>query len=140
MRRLLAALAMIAAGATATGAGQFSLDLDAIELRPSDPRTEARLASWNSPLGRLAYQMAGEQAALGRGGLVGTPPGIVAGVKLQRGIGLQLVTSTVEAGISRYEQTVKVIRWPWSDADEAPILPLDEQLAMLLGRRLERHK
>lgn len=139
MRRTIVLVAALVTAAGIATAGDFTLDLDALDLQPRDPRTEARLAGWNSPLGRVAYQVAGEQARLGRGGLVGTPGGLVAGVRLQRRMGgLQLVTGTLEGGTTRSEQTVKVIRWPWHEADEPAPPPLDQQLAVMLGRRLER--
>ncbi len=132
-------LAAVAATAFAAAAEDLGLDLESLDLRPRDPRTEARLAVWNAPLGRLSHHLADEQARLlAGGGPVGTVPAAVLGLKLQRGLGLQVVAGTTEAGIERYEQTVRVIRWPWSDDSVAPVLPLDEQLALLLGRRLER--
>lgn len=132
------ALVTVAAAAVAVPAEELGLDLESIDLRPRDPRTEARLAGWNAPLGRLSHHLGGEQARLMAGGAVGTPPAAVLGLKVQRGLGLQVVAGTTEAGIERYEQTVRVIRWPWSDDSVAPVLPLDEQLALLLGHRLER--
>lgn len=130
----------VAAAAIAAPAEELGLDLESLELdlRPRDPRTEARLAAWEAPLGRLAHHMAGEQARVVSGSPVGAPTAAVLGLKLQRGLGLQVVAGATEAGIERYEQTVRVIRWPWSDDSVAPVLPLDEQLALLLGNRLER--
>jgi hypothetical protein len=44
--------------------------------------------------------------------------------------------ATVDAGVEAYERSLGVIRWPWSESDEEA-LPIEEQLALLLGHRLE---
>lgn len=141
MRVAVALLSMllVLAGPLAA-AGRFSLGLADLDLEPVDPRTEARLAQWNSPMGRLTAHMQQEQGRLGRGGLVGGPPqGIAVGVKLQRGFSVQLYAAVTEAGIDRYERSVEVVSWPWQP-DGLEVLPIEEQLARLLGHRLtSRH-
>lgn len=135
-RRVIALLALLAVAGSAATAERFSLGLEGLELEPVDPRTEARLAQWNSPMGRLTAHMQQEQAMLGRGGLVGGPPQAIAvGVKLQRGFRVQLYAAVSEAGIDRYERSVEVVSWPWQP-DGLEVLPIEEQLARLLGHRL----
>lgn len=137
MRTAIALLsAVLAVAGPLAAAGRFSLDLADLDLEPVDPRTEARLAQWNSPMGRLAAHMQQEQGRLGRGGLVGGPPqGIAVGVKLQRGFSVQLYATVTEAGIDRYERSVEVVSWPWQP-DGLEVLPIEEQLTRLLGHRL----
>ncbi len=129
-------LTLALAAPPAAAAGRFTLGLEGINLEPVDPRTEARLARWNSPMGRLAAHMQREQGMLGWGGLVGGPSqGIAVGAKLQRGFKIQLYAAVVEGGAEAYERSVEVVRWPWQSGG-LEVLPIEEQLAHLLGRRL----
>lgn len=134
------AAALTFAAAVALAQDTFTLDLEDMPLRPADPRTEARLAQWNSPIGRVEAHVRQEQAMLGRSGLVGGwSPGVAVRVGFVTGLPPRVVTAVLDGGIQRYEQTVEVVRWPWADTDETAgaVLPLDRQLGMLLGRRLE---
>lgn len=136
---LLTAAATVAA-TVAVAQERFTLDLENMPLRPSDPRTEARLAQWNSPIGRVEAHIRQEQAMLGRSGLVGGwSPGVSVRVGFVTGLPPRVVAAVLDGGIERYEQTVEVVRWPWDepDATAGDVLPLDRQLAALLGRRLE---
>ena len=77
---------------------------------------------------------------LGRSGLVGGwSPGVAVRVGFVEGLPPRVVTAVLDGGIQRYEQTVEVVRWPWAepDATAGAVLPLDRQLSVLLGRRLE---
>ena len=57
-------------------------------------------------------------------------------VKAQNGLPLQVLSSTMQPSPALLEEQVAVVKWPWSE-DEAPsTMSLDEQLAVLLGRRL----
>ncbi|HSN56786.1 MAG TPA: hypothetical protein VLT32_19100 [Candidatus Sulfomarinibacteraceae bacterium] len=141
---VLVALAVAAAGAVPAGAEDerpFSLDLDRMTFRPTDQRTEARLARWNDdPMARVAMHMASEQARILGGGQpgAGQPRSLVFSVKLQRGLAAALTVASSASGVEFYERRLAVIRWPWQDEDEAPpAMPLDEQLSILLGDRLE---
>lgn len=120
----------------------FSLDLEEIALRPSDPRTQARLARWNDdPMARVAMHMASEQARLIGGNQPGMdrPRGMVFSVRLQQGLAAALMVSTSASGVSFYERRMAVITWPWEKDEEArPAMPLDEQLTVMLGDRLEK--
>jgi hypothetical protein len=125
-----------AVGATAAAAG-YSLSIEEeLERPPVDPRTEARLAQWNSPIGRVVHNMHDQQAFLLRGGQPGAGSGGLAmRFKIQRALPLTLVATTTDANVDFYERSVVVIHWPWKD-DEKPVLTLDEQLSLLLGNRL----
>lgn len=117
---------------------EFKLGLDSLKLSDLDPRTEARLAQWNSPMGRTANHVRQQQAHIIGGGQPGGPPGAIAvRMKVQRGFDPRFVTATSVAGIELYERTLEVIRWPWSDSD-TPVLSLEEQLSLMLGDRMKR--
>jgi hypothetical protein len=136
--RLIAATMMaLSVGATAAQDG-FDLQLERELMRPPvDPRTEARLAQWDSPMGRLAYQLQEQQSSLMRGSQPGGAIGLGFGLKLQRGVGTHVVVSPVDTGIERYESSIAVIQWPWQEPREHRVLPIEQQLSLLLGRRLE---
>jgi len=117
----------------------FSLHLDTTPLTPRDARTQARLAQWNTPTGRLQHQVAELQANAGMTGLVGgRPAGLVFRVKAQGGLPLHLVTAVSVGGVQYYEGDLAVIRWPWEKdhGSTPPVLSMDEQISKLLGRRL----
>ena len=136
--RTLAMLVLAAAPALAGAAdATFSLKLDEIPLSPRpDPQTEARLALWNDPMGRLLYQFNQQQSWMMRGNMPGSDraTGAAIRVKAQPGLPLGLVTTAVQAGLDLAGRSEIRIRWPWSDEPEPP--PLEEQLALLLGERL----
>ncbi len=145
LTRLFLVLALlVAAPVAADGADdkkQFNLELDKISLKPRDPRTQARLARWNDdPMARVAMAMASEQARMLGGHQLGMgqPRAMVFSVRLQKGLAAALMVSSSASGVEFYERRMTVIRWPWEDDDEAkPAMPLDEQLTVMLGERLE---
>jgi len=137
MRAQILTAVLIAATATAGAAEQrFSLGLRELDLSQLDARTRARLAQWNDPAGRAAAHLQQEQANLLGGGQPGGSGGIAFRVKLQSGFQPRLIVATVEAGVEAYERSMGVIRWPWRESDE-DALPIEEQLSLLLGHRLE---
>lgn len=154
MRNLIlvaAALAALAAAPAGADERDFGLGLDAISLeRPPepptdprpDPRTEARRAIWDDPMTRWMYQLNQQQAWVMRGTMPGSGrmTGVVVSVKAQGGLPLHLVASSQIAGIELHEQRLEMVRWPWEDVESPPVLALEEQLAVLLGRRLEAGK
>jgi hypothetical protein len=143
MRSILAVAIALTMSASAAAQEGFTLDLEDLPLRPDDPRTEARLAQWNSPMGRVAAHVQQEQAQLGRSGLVGGwSPGVAVRVGFVTGLPPRVLTAVLDGGVQRYEQTVAVVRWPWSEADDGveQVLPMDRQLGLLLGQRLEAAK
>jgi hypothetical protein len=139
MRSLALSLMIITAAAPATTAdSEFKLGLETLRLSDLDPRTEARLATWNSPMGRVMNHARQMQADILGGGQPGGPPGAVAfRVKVQRGFSPRIVAATSVAGIELYERSVEVVRWPWRTSDR-PARSLEEQLSLMLGERMER--
>ncbi len=142
MRRILTIIAMMIApnlaGAADVG---FSLNIDKIPLTPRpSPRKEARLAEWNSPMGRLMHNFNQQQAWMMRGTMPGGERvnGLAVRVKVQNGLPLHVLAATMQASIDASESRIAVVRWPWSADEEEPVMSLDEQLAVLLGRRLTR--
>ena len=139
MRTTLIFLALLSA-TVVSGAGDpgFSLDLGGFSfaLRP-DPRTEARLAEWNSPMGRLMAVFEQQQAWVMRG----TQPGLerVTGAafrfKLQHGVPVKLLAATMEGSLDVSTQPV-TIEWPWRSSEGEPKMSLEEEIAILLGQRL----
>jgi len=141
---LLVLALLLAAPITAAenGERQFQLDLDKVSLRPQDPRTQARLSRWNDdPMARVEMAMATEQARLLGGHMVGMskPRAMVFSVRLRKGLAAALTVSLQASGVDFYERQIAVIRWPWEDDDDAnPAMPLDEQLSVLMEKRLGR--
>jgi hypothetical protein len=136
--RVLAILVLAAAPALAGAAdATFSLKLDEIPLSPRpDPQTEARLALWNDPMGRLLYQFNQQQSWIMRGTMPGSDraTGAAVRIKAQPGLPLNLVATSVQAGFDMVGRQEISIPWPWRDEPAPP--PLEEQLAVLLGERL----
>lgn len=137
MRRAMILVIVLAAAATVMGQQGFSLRLGDLTMTPRNPRTRARLAEWNSPMGRLMYDLAQQRAGLGREGLVGYPMGVAIRLKAQRGLPVQVITAAVERGVQLDERAVPVVHWPWEEQTEQPAMSLDQQISLLLGRRLE---
>ena len=134
----LTLLLLIAAIPVVAGDSKFRLGLEMLDLSSLDPRTEARLARWNSPMGRTVNHVQQQQAQILGGGQPGGPPGAMAiRVKVQRGFDPRFVAAVSVAGIELHERTLEVIRWPWSDSD-TPALSLEEQLSLMLGDRMRR--
>ena len=131
------ALLMLAAGASFASDADFSLHLGELHWPPPDPRTEARRAVWNSPMGRLMYEMAQQRAGLGLAGLPGGGSALALRLKLQPGLAPALVAASLNSGAELYEQRMKVIVWPWDETPEDQSLPVEQQISLILGRRLE---
>jgi hypothetical protein len=134
--RTLALLLILSTASMAAAEDEFTLGLDELDLSSIDPRTEARLAGWNSPMGRTEHYMRQQQAAIIAGGQPGAGSGgMVFRVKIQKGHRPRFVVATTTAGVEFFERTIDVIRWPWSDSD-GPALSIEEQLTLMLGYRL----
>lgn len=141
MRLFLIALTIALAAPVAADAGDvsFSLNINNIPTSPRpDPQTEARLAEWNDPMGRLLYHFQQQQAWIMRGTMPGGDRvgGVALRVKAQNGLPLQLLATTMQAGLDTAQQNLAQIRWPWIDDDALAAMPLDEQISIELGRRL----
>jgi hypothetical protein len=123
--------------AAAAADGEFPLRLEEELARPRvDPRTEARLAQWDSPMGRLMYDMQQQQGTLMRGGQPGGSSGLAFRLKFQKGLSPAVMAATIDGGVELYERAVHVVRWPWKE-DGGEAMPMEEQLTLLLGHRLE---
>jgi hypothetical protein len=141
VRRVLIILTLTLATAAAAGAGEisFSLNLDSIPMTlPRDPQTEARLALWNDPMNRLLYHFNQQQAWVMRGTMPGGErvSGVAVMVKAQNGLPLELLATTMKAGLTTAQQNLAQVRWPWIDQETLAALPLEQQLSIELGRRL----
>ena len=140
MRRILTVIVLLSLPAAAhAGEVTFSLGINDIPLtvRP-DPRTEARLAQWNDPMGRLMHQFNAQQSWIMRGTMPGGDrvTGAAVKVKAQNGLPLQLLATSMQTSFNISERQIAVVSWPWGEKDAEPAMSLDEQLALLLGRRL----
>ena len=136
---LVTILVVAMAGAVSAQEAKFSLHLDAIPLTPSDARTQARLAQWNTPMGRLQHQVTELQANAGWSGLVGgAPRALVFRVKIQGALPLHLVSAVTAGGVQFHEEDLAVIQWPWEKMKHPKhkVLSVDEQISKLLGSRL----
>ncbi len=118
----------------------FRIGIEDLSLAPRpDARTEARLAQWNDPMGRLMYQFNAQQSWLMRGGMPGTDraTGAVVRVKAQSGVPIHLVAANVQAGIDISSDEIEVIDWPWKEEESPAVMSLEKQLSVLLGQRLK---
>ena len=125
----------------AAGAGDVSFSLNINNIPTTgrlDPLTEARLAHWNDPMGRLLYHFNQQQAWVMRGTMPGgeRSSGLAVAVKAQDGLPLKLLAMSMQSGLVAAQQDFAQVRWPWIDADALAALPLDQQLSIELGRRL----
>jgi hypothetical protein len=147
VRHILIIIVLLISTALCSAADvDFSLKIVEISLTPrpkrmtprQDPKTEARLAQWNSPMGRLMHNFNQQQAWVMRGTMPGGErvTGAAVRVKAQNGLPLQLIAVSSRAAIDISERAIEVIRWPWDDDKGPPVMTLDEQLTVLLGRRL----
>ncbi len=134
---VLAVLSLVPAAHAGAG-GRFSLSIEAALSRPRTPAEEARLAAWNSPMGRVARAVAQEQMVLGSSGLVGHSVGVALRVGFRPQLRPELISAAVEGGLATSEQRLGRIHWPWEkETETGPPMTLEEQLSRLLGRRLE---
>jgi hypothetical protein len=141
MRPILITLIFALAAPIVAGAGEvsFSLSINDLPMAPRpDPRTEARLAQWNDPMSRLMYHFNQQQSWIMRGAMPGgdRATGAAVMVKAQPGLPLQLLATTMQAGLVAAQQDLAQVRWPWIDDAALAALPLDQQLSIELGRRL----
>ena len=141
MRHVLVVLTVCCAAATLASAGDVSFSLNINNIPTTgrlDPKTEARLAQWNDPMGRLLYHFNQQQAWLMRGTMPGgdRAGGLAVAVKAQDGLPLKLLALSMQSGLIAAQQDLAEVRWPWIDDDSLAALPLDQQLSIELGRRL----
>ena len=89
-------------------------------------------------MGRLMHQFNSQQAWIMRGTMPGGErvSGAAIRVKAQNGVPLQLLAASMQASSDLSEQEIAVVRWPWEENVDEASMSLDEQLALLLSRRL----
>lgn len=135
---LTIALLTVAATTVHAGEPRFSLHLRATTVpRSLSPTQQAQMALWNDPMVRLMRTMDAELGHLMVGQPGGrTPPLIMAG--LGGGLPPRILASAFEHSFSRAVEPPPVIQWPWSESDDTNPPPMEEELARLLGQRLER--
>jgi hypothetical protein len=91
-------------------------------------------------MARVAMHMASENARIMGGNQpgMGRPRALVFSVQLQKGLAAALTVASSASGVEFYERRMAVITWPWEKKGESkPSMPLDEQLTVILGERLE---
>jgi hypothetical protein len=88
-------------------------------------------------MGRLMYEFSQQQAALYQPGTPGGAQALGVRVTLRRGLPLHLTAAMMNAGTELHEQHVRVVSWPWEkDGGTERALPVEEQISVLLGRRI----
>jgi hypothetical protein len=135
--RNITSTALILLTLTAAAGAEVTVSVRASGSSGAGLRNEARLADWNSPLGRLSYFMGEQHANLLRGNQPGASGAVAFLVKAQSGQPLQLIASSIEDGVRLSETQLTQIPWTEKDSDEPEGVPLDEQLAILLSQRLQ---
>ncbi len=133
---LSGSLAVVVALTAASGPARAAEVEVTVGSAASDPHRAATLADWNSPLGRLSWFMASEQARLMRGNQPGSGSVPALRIAFQDGLPPHLVGAAVDAGIDQGPAAITTIPWPWDEAAQARSLPLADQLTVLLGQRL----
>jgi len=139
MRHVLMILIVGCSAAAGAGDVSFSLNINNIPTTGRlDPQTEARLAQWNDPMGRLLYHFNQQQAWVMRGTMPGGERvgGLAVAVKAQDGLPLKLLAMSMQSGLIAAQQDLAQVRWPWIDPEAMATLPLEERLSIELGRRL----
>ncbi len=129
---------LVAWPSTSLAGGRLSFSIEAALSRPQTPAAEARLAGWNSSLGRVAYAMAREQATLGAGGLVGHSMGVAVRFGFRPHLRPEIISAAIEQGVGMSERSLTSIHWPWEkETPGRKTLSLEEQISIRLGRLLE---
>ncbi|RLE22205.1 MAG: hypothetical protein DRJ65_14400 [Acidobacteria bacterium] len=120
------------------GETSFSLSLSAGGHRSLSPAQEAQLALWNDPMNRLIYAMDAEigHLLIGQPGGGRTPPLISVGVG--GGLPPRILSASIEHNLARSTEPPTAVAWPWLKENEPTPPPMEEQLALLLGERLEQ--
>lgn len=125
------------ASLTWAGDPKISLSITAGQERSSSPAQEAQRALWNDPMIRLMRAMDAEFGHL----LVGqpggrTPPVFVVGVG--GGLPPRILSAAIENSLTPISEPPAAVIWPWTKENEPAPPPMEEQLALLLGQRLEQ--
>jgi len=123
---------------TWAGEPKFSLSISAGSHRSLSPVQEAQLALWNDPMVRLMRAMDAEVGHLliGQPGGGRTPP--LVSVGMGAGIPPRVLSAAIEHNLAGPTEPPTAVAWPWLKKNEPTPPPMEEQLALLLGERLER--
>ncbi|MCK5378582.1 MAG: hypothetical protein KAJ78_04225 [Acidobacteria bacterium] len=138
MFRLFMAITLLGlAHPTWAGEPRFSLSINVGGRQSLSPAQEAQLALWNDPMIRLMRAMDAEFGHLLIGQPGGrTPPLIAIGVG--GGLPPRVLSASIEHNLARSTEPPAAIAWPWLKENEPTPPPMEEQLALLLGERLEQ--
>ena len=135
-RFFVGVMLLACAGSNWAGEPRFSLRITTHD-RPSSPAQEAQSALWNDPMIRLMRAMDADFGHL----LVGqpggrTPPVFVMG--FGGGLPPRILSAAIESSLTPISEPPVAVVWPWIKENEPAPPPMEEQLALLLGQRLER--
>jgi hypothetical protein len=123
---------------TWAGEPHFSLSISADGHRSSSPAQEAQRALWNDPMIRLMRAMDAEVGHLmiGQPGGGRTPP--LFSIGMGGGLPPRILSAAIETSLAGSIEPPTAVAWPWLDENEPTPPPMEEQLALLLGKRLEQ--
>lgn len=137
-RLFMAITLSVLAHSTWAGEPKFSLSITAGGHQSLSPLKEAQRALWNDPMIRLMRAMDAEVGHLliGQPGGGRTPP--LVSVGMGGGLPPRVLSAAIEHNLAGPSEPPTAIPWPWLKEKEPAPPPLEEELALLLGKRLER--
>lgn len=97
---------------------------------------ETTMADPIHPMDRLAWAVMAEQAHLLRGGQPGSAAAPVFLVGFGGGLRPSLIAAVNQDGVRTHEEVVVDFEWPWLDEQVEEAVPLEQSIALELGRRL----
>jgi hypothetical protein len=138
LRFFMAITLLIFAHTTWAGDPHFSLSISADGHRSSSPAQEAQRALWNDPMIRLRRAMDAEigHLLIGQPGGGRTPP--LVSIGMGGGLPPRILSAAIETNLAASIEPPTAVAWPWLDENEPTPPPMEEQLALLLGKRLEQ--
>jgi len=137
--RLFMAITLLAlVQSTWAGEPKFSLSISAGSHQSLSPLQEAQRALWNDPMIRLMRAMDAEVGHLliGQPGGGRTPP--LVSVGMGAGLPPRVLSAAIEHNLAGSTEPPTAVAWPWLKENEPTPPPLEEQLALFLGNRLEQ--
>ena len=136
--RAVGLVALLAAGLCQAGERRFSLNLSASAGRGSlSAAQEAQLALWNDPMIRIRRAMDIEMGRILLGQPGGRTPPLFS-VAVGGGQPPRVIRASFENNLARTTVPPPAIAWPWLEIEEPEQPSMEEQLGLLLGRRLEQ--
>ncbi len=137
--RLFMAITLVTfAQSTWAGEPRFSLSISAGTHQSLSPVQEAQLALWNDPMIRLMRAMNAEfgHLMIGQPGGGRTPP--LVSIGMGGGLPPRVLSAAIEHNLAGSPEPPTAVAWPWLKENEPAPPPMEEQLALLLGERLEQ--